>query len=45
MVKEGFLKKENRDMLLVSENIEDLIIKMNNYTAPKLGKVVNMVVK
>lgn len=45
MVKEGFLKQVNRDMLLVSDNIEDLIIKMNNYIPPKLGKVVNMTVK
>ena len=45
MVKEGFLKQVNRDMLLVSENIEDLITKMSNYTAPKLGKVINMTVK
>lgn len=45
MVKEGFLKQVNRDMLLVSENIEDLISKMNNYVPPKLGKVVNMTVK
>jgi len=45
MVKEGFLKQVNRDMLLVSDTIEDLIKKMKNYVAPKLGKVVNMVVK
>lgn len=45
MVKEGFLKQVNRDMLLVSDNIEDLITKMNNYIPPKLGKVVNMTVK
>ncbi len=45
MVKEGFLKQENYDMLLVSTTIEDLIKKMNNYTAPKLSKVVDMVVK
>ena len=44
MVKEGFLKQENRDMLLVSNSIEDLIAKMKNYTPPKLGKVVDMVV-
>ncbi len=44
MVKEGFLKQANRDMLLVSDTIEDLIKKMENYVAPKLGKVVNMVV-
>jgi len=45
MVKEGFLKQANRDMLLVSDNIENLINQMENYTPPKLGKVVNMIVK
>ncbi len=44
MVEEGFLKIENRDMLLVANTIEELIFKMTNYTAPKLGKVVNTVV-
>lgn len=43
MVQEGFLKKENRDMLIVSESIEDLISKMYSYKAPKMGKVVNTV--
>lgn len=45
MVKEGFLKQENRNMILVSTTIEDLITKMTNYKPPKLGKVVNMVVR
>lgn len=45
MVKEGFLKQENRDMLLVSDSIENLIEKMNNYMPPKLSKVINMTVK
>jgi len=43
MVKEGFLKESNRNMLLVSNTIEDLLIKMNNYKAPKVSKVVNTV--
>lgn len=43
MVAEGFLKQTNRDMLLVSTSIEDLINKMNHYLPPKLGKVVNSV--
>ncbi|MFT4683882.1 MAG: putative Rossmann-fold nucleotide-binding protein, partial [Flavobacteriales bacterium] len=45
MVKEGFLKPENRNMVLVSETIEDLIKKMNKYEAPKMTKIVNTVVK
>ncbi|MEN8125097.1 MAG: TIGR00730 family Rossman fold protein [Bacteroidota bacterium] len=43
MVSEGFLKQSNRDMLLVSESIPELINKMKNYKAPKLSKVVNTV--
>ncbi len=43
MVQEGFLKKENRDMVVVSESIEELIKKMQAYKAPKLSKVVNTV--
>jgi len=45
MVKEGFLKQENRNMVLVSNSIEDLINQMNNYTAPKMTKIVNTTVK
>ncbi len=45
MVKEGFLKKENRNMVLVSNSIEDLIDKMNNYKAPTITKIVNTTVK
>ena len=43
MVQEGFLKASNRNMLLVSEKVEELIHKMNNYKAPKISKVVNTV--
>lgn len=43
MVKEGFLKQCNRDMILVSDSIEDLLQKMFAYKAPKMSKVVNTV--
>ncbi len=43
MVTEGYLKKENKEMLIVSENIEELMLKMNNYKAPSISKVTNMV--
>jgi len=43
MVKEGFLKPENRAMVLVDENIEKLFKKMQNYEAPKVSKIVNTV--
>ncbi|MDT0552833.1 TIGR00730 family Rossman fold protein [Urechidicola vernalis] len=45
MVEEGFLKKANRDMVLVSDNIEELIELMYQYKAPKMTKIVNTVVK
>lgn len=38
MVDKGFLKQVNRDMLLVSENIDELLEKMRNYEAPTVGK-------
>lgn len=40
MVSEGFLRKENRDMLLVSESIEELLKKMDDYKAPEVSKIV-----
>lgn len=45
MVKEGFLKQANRDMVLISDSIDDLMEKMYAYVPPKLGKVVNTVAK
>lgn len=44
MVNEGFLKQNNRDMIIVSDNIEELILNMKKYKAPKMSKVVNTVV-
>lgn len=38
MVEKGLLKEVNQQMLLVSDNIDDLLDKMNNYTAPTVGK-------
>lgn len=43
MVTEGFLKQVNRDMILVSDNMDTLYQKMQGYTAPKLSKIVNTV--
>lgn len=41
MVDKGFLKQINRDMLLVSDNIEDLLEQMKNYKAPSVQKWIN----
>lgn len=38
MVDKGFLKELNQQMLLVSDNIEELLEKMENYKAPMVGK-------
>jgi len=43
MVTEGFLKPENRAMVLVSDNIEELFAKMQNYQPPKVSKIVHTV--
>ncbi|MDR2235471.1 MAG: TIGR00730 family Rossman fold protein [Chryseobacterium sp.] len=38
MVDQGFLKQINRDMLLISDRIEELLEKMRSYEAPTVGK-------
>jgi len=43
MVREGFLKQENRNMVLIDENIEKLYHKILNYKAPEVSKLVNTV--
>ncbi len=43
MTKEGFLKPENRAMVLIDESIEKLFKKMQNYEAPKVSKIVHTV--
>ncbi len=44
MVREGFLKQANRDMLLVSDSVTGLLEKMKNYKAPEVSKVIHTVV-
>jgi uncharacterized protein (TIGR00730 family) len=38
MVEKGLLKDTNQQMLLVSDNIDDLLDQMKNYVAPTTGK-------
>ena len=45
MVKEGFLKSSNRNMIIVSNSVEELIFKMNNYKAPDVSKIVKSYIK
>ncbi|CAN1574571.1 COG1611 Predicted Rossmann fold nucleotide-binding protein [Flavobacteriaceae bacterium] len=41
MVDKGLLKEVNQQMLLVSDTIDELLDKMENYVAPKVGKWIN----
>lgn len=45
MIAEGYLKQSNRNMLLVADNVSELMLKMDTYTAPEKSKVINKVVK
>mgnify|MGYP003624809993 FL=1 len=45
MVIEGYLKQSNKEMLIISESVDDLIAQMFNYKAPVMTKVINKVVK
>jgi uncharacterized protein (TIGR00730 family) len=41
MVDKGLLKEVNQKMLLVSDTIDELLDKMENYVAPTVGKWIN----
>ena len=45
MVTEGYLKQSNKEMLIVSDSVDELCSLMRNYKAPKMTKVINKVVK
>ncbi|MDD3722018.1 MAG: TIGR00730 family Rossman fold protein [Lutibacter sp.] len=45
MVTEGYLKQSNKEMLIISESVADLITQMFNYKTPELTKIINKVVK
>jgi hypothetical protein len=45
MVTEGYLKQSNKEMLIISESVEDLISQMFHYQAPEMTKVINKIVK
>ena len=44
MVAEGYLKQTNRNMLLIGNSVDELMVKMNNYKAPIISHVINKVV-
>ena len=44
MVDEGYLKQDNRNMLLVGTSVAQLMKKMHQYTAPKISHIIQKVV-
>lgn len=44
MVDEGYLKQDNRNMLLVGTSVTELMKKMHQYSAPKISHVIQKVV-
>lgn len=45
MVIEGYLKQSNKEMLIVSDSVDELCTLMLNYKTPVLTKVINKVVR
>jgi len=45
MAEEGFLRPQNKALLIVADNIPELMNKMNNYTPPKTTHIINKVVR
>ncbi|MES2593289.1 MAG: TIGR00730 family Rossman fold protein [Bacteroidota bacterium] len=41
MVSKGFLKNVNQEMLLISNNIDNLLEQMNSYRAPAVSKLIS----
>tara|TARA_B110001450_G_scaffold83865_1_gene79720 strand:- start:4344 stop:4925 length:582 start_codon:yes stop_codon:yes gene_type:complete len=44
MVEEGYLKQENKKMLLVGTSVSELMQKMNTYKIPQITNVINKVI-
>jgi|TARA_B110000908_G_C10266577_1_gene464548 uncharacterized protein (TIGR00730 family) len=44
MVDEGYLKQDNRNILLVGTSVAELMKKMHQYTAPKISHIIQKVV-
>lgn len=45
MVEEGYVRSENRKLLIVANNVDELMVKMQQYVAPKIEHVIQKVVK
>jgi uncharacterized protein (TIGR00730 family) len=44
MVEEGYVKQDNRNLLIVEASVTELMKKMHQYTAPKISPVIQKVV-
>ena len=45
MVEEGYIKSENKNLLLVDTTVEGLMLQMNQYKAPQKGTVIQKIVR
>ncbi|MCL4125884.1 UNVERIFIED_CONTAM: hypothetical protein GTU68_044583 [Idotea baltica] len=45
MITEGYIKKENKKLLIVADSVDELMQKMNNYAPPKVSHIINKVVR
>jgi uncharacterized protein (TIGR00730 family) len=45
MIAEGFVRPSNKDLMIVSDSVDDLLQKMDAYTAPEKTPVIDKVVK
>lgn len=45
MIKEGYVKAANKELLIVGTSVHELLQKMNKYTPPKISHVINKVVR
>ena len=45
MIKEGYIKPENKNLLLIDTTVEGLMQQMHQYKAPKKGTVIQKIVK
>jgi predicted Rossmann-fold nucleotide-binding protein len=45
MVEDGYVKPENKKLLIVANTVDTLLEKMHNYKAPKITHVINKVVR
>ena len=45
MVEEGYVRSENRKLLIVANNVDELMVKMQQYVAPKIEHVIQKMVK